>query len=263
MWLPIFLGPVALKIGSGVLGILCFREFNRATGLFRERTVSSLVYLAIAALTIASLIGVNNLWAGAAPLGVLLIVAGGVFSDRPSGYLQRVALGGFGFLLFGVCLGHLGLLADRLPNARVLLWLFLCITLNDVAAYLGGTLWGRRKLCPNTSPNKTVAGAWSAVLFTSGFSAVIGWAFSLPPASLPLIAMAGALCSVCGTLGDLVISSVKRDLGIKDMSSALPGHGGILDRFDSLLLAIPCLYYFISWTIHSHPTAEQALAFTL
>lgn len=259
---PILLGPFALKIGAGVLGILCFREYNRATGLFRERIVSSLVYLCIVALTIASLAGLDGLWVGAGPLGSLLIVAGGVFSDRPAGYLQRVALGVLGFLLFGVCLGHLGLLAERLPNGRVLLWLLLCVTLNDVAAYLGGKLWGRRKLCPHTSPNKTRAGAWSAIIFTSVLSAAVGLSLSLPLASIPLLLFAGALCSTCGTIGDLIISSVKRDLGIKDMSAALPGHGGILDRFDSLLLAVPCLYYFISWTINYYPTAERALALT-
>ncbi|MGI9242378.1 MAG: phosphatidate cytidylyltransferase, partial [Verrucomicrobiales bacterium] len=110
-------------------------------------------------------------------------------------------------------------------------------------------------LCPNISPGKTVAGALGAVIFTSVFGAVVGQMMRLPIDSTLMLMIAAALCSVSGTMGDLIISSVKRDVGIKDMSAALPGHGGILDRFDSLLLAAPCLYYFILWT-HKFDTIQ-------
>lgn len=243
--LPFVLGPIAIKIGSGLLGVLCFREFSRATGLFRERAVTLVTHAAIILLTLASLFGSESLWMAATPLLALSIVVAGILKDQPDGYLQRVSLGLLGFLLFGVCFAHLGLLADRLPNGRVFLWLLLCVALNDVGAYLCGRLWGRRKLCPVTSPNKTVAGAVGAVILTSGISAVAGTALALPFASLPMLLLAGALCSVAGTVGDLIISSIKRDLHIKDMSAALPGHGGILDRFDSLVPAAPCLFYFL------------------
>ena len=246
--LPVLLGALALKLAAGVLGLCCAREFSRATGLFRERGVSILVYSAIGILTIANLSGIDGVFEGAIPLLGLLIVAGAVCNDRPAGYLQRVSLGALAFLLFGVCISHLGLLADQPGSQRIVLWLLLCVALNDVAAYLCGNLWGRRKLCPNISPAKSVVGAWGAVAFTSVFGAVVGWMMRLPIESIPLLLIAGALCSVCGTSGDLVVSSIKRDIGIKDMSAALPGHGGILDRFDSLLLAAPCLYYFILWT---------------
>jgi phosphatidate cytidylyltransferase len=255
---PILLGSVALKIAAGALGLFCFNEFSRATGLFRERVVTGLVQCSIVGLTLASLSGVDGLWATAVPLLALGIVAGGLCGDRPSGYLQRVALGTLSFLLFGVCLSHLGFLSDQGNAKRVVLWLLLCISLNDVAAYLCGTLWGERKLCPNISPNKSVSGALGAVIFTSIFAALVGWLMALSIGPVPVLLAAGALCSICGTLGDLVISSVKRDVGIKDMSAALPGHGGILDRFDSLLLAAPCLYYFILWT-HKFDLSPEAL----
>jgi len=248
LMLPVILGPVALKVAAGILGLCCAREFSRATGLFRERGVSALVYVAIGLLTIASISGIDTLFEGAVPLLGLLIVAGAVCNDRPGGYLQRVSLGALAFLLFGVGIGYLGQLADQAGSGRIVLWLLLCIALNDVAAYLCGNLWGHRKLCPNISPGKTVAGALGAVVFTCVFGAVVGQMMRLPIDSTLMLAIAAALCSVCGTIGDLIISSVKRDVGIKDMSAALPGHGGILDRFDSLLLAAPFLYYFILWT---------------
>ena len=91
------------------------------------------------------------------------------------------------------------------------------------------------------------------------FGAAVGWMMRLPIDSIPVLLIAGALCSVCGTSGDLVVSSIKRDVGIKDMSAALPGHGGILDRFDSLLLAAPCLYYFILWTHKFNSIQEMPL----
>lgn len=261
--IPIALGSVALKIGAGALGLLCFREFSRATGLFRERVVTVLVQGSIVGLTLASLSGVGSLWAAAVPLLALMIVVGLLFEDRPSGYVQRVALGVLAFLLFGVCLGHLGFLAEQQESRRIILWLVLCISLNDVAAYLCGNLWGKRKLCPNISPNKTVAGAVGGVVFTSVLAVVVGRMMDLPLTSIPVLLVAGALCSVCGTLGDLVISSIKRDVGIKDMSAALPGHGGILDRFDSLLLAAPCLYYFILWTHNYQLISEASLVLGL
>ncbi|WP_193211872.1 phosphatidate cytidylyltransferase [Luteolibacter marinus] len=243
--LPFVLGPLAIKAGSGILGLLCFREFSRATGLFRERAISITSSLSIILLTLVSLSGWPQLWMAAPPLLSLAIVIAGVFQDRPEGYLQRVSLGVLGFFLFGICFAHLGLLADRLPDGRIFLWLLLCVALNDVAAYLTGRLWGRRKLCPNTSPNKTVAGAVGGVLCTSLLSVAAGKALALPIPSIPLLLLAGAICSAAGTIGDLVISSVKRDLHIKDMSAALPGHGGILDRFDSLVPAAPCTFYFL------------------
>jgi phosphatidate cytidylyltransferase len=191
---PILLGPVTLKLGAGVLGLICFREFSRATGLFRERVVTILVQLSIVALTCVSLSGVDDLWTTAVPVLALVIVAGALFDDRPAGYVQRVALGVLSFLLFGVCLGHLGLLADQLETRRIILWLLLCISLNDVVAYLCGNLWGKRKLCPNISPHKTVAGALGAVVFTSLFATVVGHMMELPFGSTSVLLAAGALC---------------------------------------------------------------------
>jgi phosphatidate cytidylyltransferase len=131
----------------------------------------------------------------------------------------------------------------------MLLWLLLCIELNDVFAYLTGKFFGRRKLLPHTSPNKTVAGAVGAVMLTALLAVLIGrYVFrDTTLERLPHLVVLGLLISILGQCGDLVVSSIKRDLGIKDMSAIIPGHGGLLDRFDSLLIVAPCVFHYINY----------------
>ena len=114
---------------------------------------------------------------------------------------------------------------------------------------LAGKTFGKRKLIPNTSPNKTWGGAIGAVILTTTLAAVVGhFVFCGTSLDQPrhLLAM-GLLISVLGQCGDLVISSIKRDLAIKDMAATIPGHGGLLDRFDSLLLVAPVLFHYINY----------------
>ena len=101
-----------------------------------------------------------------APLTVILIAAIAVASDRPEGYIQRTALGVFAFLFFGVCLGHFGYLANDSGYRPIVLLALVTVELNDVFAYTCGRLFGRRKLAPHTSPNKTWGGAIGAMILT-------------------------------------------------------------------------------------------------
>ena len=246
---PVLLGGAWVMLAVLVLSICCYREFARATGLFRRPLVSLSVVLGIVAITFA----VADHWYGffsALPaLGVIVIAAVAVLSDRPDGYIQRVALGVLAYLLFGVCLGHLSYLAND-PNYRaMILLLLLSVELNDVFAYLAGKSFGRRRLAPNTSPNKTVGGALGAVVLTTllvillGRSVFSGTEMHSWGALLGL----GIVVSVAGQLGDLMLSSIKRDVGVKDMGVTLPGHGGLLDRFDSLLLAAPAFFHYVGY----------------
>ena len=108
-----------------------------------------------------------------------MIVA--LLSDEPKGYLQRVALGVLCFVLFGVCFGHLGYLANDANYRPMMLMILLCVELNDVFAFTVGKVWGRRKLAPNTSPNKTAEGAFGALVLTTLLFAFLGhWVFRGP-----------------------------------------------------------------------------------
>ena len=246
---PLFFGAFWTILALLFLSIFCYREFARITGLFRNYLVSIAVVIGIVTVFFAVLDHWYNFFTATSSLGVVLIVTLGVLSDRPSGYLQRVALAVLAFLMFGVSLGHVAYIAND-PNFRSLILLFLiAVELNDVFAYLAGNLFGKRKLVPETSPNKTIEGSLGAVIGTTLLMYFIGpFVFQGTAMDSPgkLVAL-GVLVSVTGQLGDLVISSVKRDLGIKDTGNILPGHGGILDRFDSVLLAGPAYFHFIGY----------------
>jgi phosphatidate cytidylyltransferase len=152
-------------------------------------------------------------------------------------------------VLFGVCLGHLGYFANFPYGQPLLLAILLCVEMNDIFAYCTGKLFGRRKLAPQTSPNKTLGGALGALVLTSAlFAFLLHCIFRGTPIDTPLhLATLGVLLSLTGQWGDLVMSSIKRDLGIKDMAALIPGHGGLLDRFDSLLFVGPALFHYLNY----------------
>src|SRR5687767_14854801 len=122
--------------------------------------------------------------------------------------------------------------------------------ISDTAAFFGGRAFGRRKLMPSVSPGKTVAGAVAGVLGTVVAGAVYahfvfrGWLGV--PVSAPAGALAGLIVSPVAQVGDLVESLLKREAGVKDSGGLLPGHGGVLDRFDSLFFTIPVTYWLLS-----------------
>jgi phosphatidate cytidylyltransferase len=132
------------------------------------------------------------------------------------------------------------------PNAGgpgLVLFLVFLTQFNDVAQYLWGKTLGRHKIIPKVSPNKTWEGFLGGVATTTLLSALLsGW---LTPMSWTVAIAAGLLISIAGFIGDVTISALKRDIGLKDSGSMLPGHGGILDRIDSLTYTAPLFFHFI------------------
>jgi phosphatidate cytidylyltransferase len=254
LFIPMMFGPVLLGAGwviasVALLSIVCYREFARATGLFRETLISVPVVLGILAITASTADHWYGLFVALTPLTIAFMTAVAIIPDRPKGYIQRVGLGIFAFMLFGVCYGHLAYFANDAHFRPMLLWLVSAVELNDIFAYITGKSFGRRKLAPQTSPNKTLGGAIGALILTTVFAAMLGhYAFRGMPIDTPVhLVLLGMLISIAGQLGDLTLSSVKRDLGIKDWSNAFPGHGGLLDRFNSLLFAAPAAFHYIGY----------------
>ena len=251
---PLMIGPILLgaawTIGAiAVMSLVCYREFARGTGMFRQPAVSSLVVLGILGVTFAVADHWYGLFVAIPPLFIAILAAVALAPDQPKGYIQRVALAVLAFLLFGVCFGHLAYFANDANFRSILLWLILCVELNDVFAYVVGKAAGRTKLAPNTSPNKTVAGAVGALVLTTTVAGVLGvLVFVGTGIDTPVRLMAlGLIVSVAGQLGDLTLSSIKRDLGIKDWAATFPGHGGLLDRFNSLLFAAPAVFHYVGY----------------
>ena len=124
----------------------------------------------------------------------------------------------------------------------LLLYLVLLTQLNDVFQFLAGKTFGRHRITPVISPKKTWEGFLGGVLLTTPLAVALRF---LTPLSVPLAVGAGLLISVFGFVGDVVVSAVKRDVGVKDSSDAIPGHGGVLDRIDSLCYAAPLFFHYV------------------
>jgi len=121
----------------------------------------------------------------------------------------------------------------------ILLALFMCTWSCDVFAYLIGTKWGKRSLCENVSPRKSWEGFWGGLAGSLLGGAVVAYSLSLPPSMFILI---GLICGIAGQFGDLGESILKREVGFKDSGDIIPGHGGMLDRFDSILISATLIY---------------------
>lgn len=170
------------------------------------------------------------------------------FYNRIDNAFRLLSLGGFATLYIGLCSAHL-VLVHALPEGNYWLIILTAITAgSDTGAYYAGRTFGRKKLCPNISPAKTVAGAVGGVC-AGVFTAMIVKMLLPVSASALSIIITAPLLVVIGIFGDLVESVMKRAMAVKDSGTLLGGHGGLLDRVDSLLLTAPVLYYLLYFRV--------------
>lgn len=175
---------------------------------------------------------------GASYFTIRMVLAVHDSSEKP---VQNYLTSALSFLYIVLPLSALAFLAYC--DARFVLLTFIMIWLNDTGAYLTGRQFGRHKLCERLSPKKTWEGFWGGFTFSVIAGAVA--AMFVFPVNPLLLAAYGALVSVLSTYGDLFESLLKRTAGVKDSGNLIPGHGGILDRIDSVLaVAIPALIFF-------------------
>ena len=164
-----------------------------------------------------------------------------ILRDRAKGQLQLIALSVVGFMYVGWMFLHLAYLANAKNAYGYLLFLLFAVPLNDIAAFTFGRTFGKRQLRENISPNKTWAGAISAL----AVSMLLPWLvrFSFPEFGTLQLILTRLIVGIGGQLGDLTISVIKRDIGIKDMGALIEGHGGVLDRVDSLIYVAPLFFH--------------------
>jgi phosphatidate cytidylyltransferase len=172
-----------------------------------------------------------------------------VLIGETEGFLNAIGTLHWGLMLTVFTLSHLCYLLN-LPTTggaaaagvSLLVYLVLLTEINDIAQYIAGKLWGRYPVTPKVSPGKTVEGLLGGMVVTTGVAiALAPW---LTPFNLLHATCLGLLLSLTGFIGDVTISALKRDLGIKDSGTLLPGHGGILDRIDSLTYTAPLFFHF-------------------
>ncbi|EMN0195788.1 phosphatidate cytidylyltransferase [Citrobacter freundii] len=178
-------------------------------------------------------------------LPVRMVIAGDT-----QGFLRFVSQHHWSLMTTVFAFSHVAfllVLPDDGKQTGALLVLFLVglTEFNDIAQYLWGKSIGRIKVMPKVSPNKTLAGLVGGVVTTTLMAAVLGPIMT--PLNLPLSLLAGFIIGLSGFCGDVVMSAIKRDIGVKDSGTLLPGHGGILDRLDSLIFTAPVFFHFIRY----------------
>jgi phosphatidate cytidylyltransferase len=266
----VYFGPLAALLLFALLALLGMHEFLEITAESRRDPVAQfLLYLAVA----LQYLWIYLQWTGLAIvfIPILLFLAipiRTVLTGNITGYLQHVAGLFWGVMLIGYCLSH-ALLIFTLPLASrdeaaaigLLVYLVLLTECNDIAQALWGRQFGHHHVTPTVSPHKT----WEGLLFGATTTVVIALTLGLvvrPPIALPALLLgdstygslfvwsllAGLLIAMAGFLGDLNMSGLKRDLGIKDSGFLLPGQGGVLDRIDSLSFTAPLFYYYVLLT---------------
>ncbi len=235
--------PVAKTVGmaAGAVTLLSSAVFWRSVTdlyLFDWHFIVGVSFVLVSALLLAFLVSVAPLCSGVSPsaaLGGAAVTLFGILSVALPAtalcFLRTATPGREGSVSFG---------------PRSVLFLLLLVWGCDSAAYYGGRRFGKRKLAPLVSPNKTIEGAVFGLIGATLIGAVAGSWWLLPEFGPVRGAAAGALASSAGQIGDLVESLWKRGAGVKDSGVFLPGHGGFYDRIDSLLYAGPVLAAFVA-----------------
>lgn len=172
-----------------------------------------------------------------------------VLIGENEGFLENTSRVHWGLMMFVFGLSHLAYMITLAPvngndvgGTALVLYLVLLTELNDILQYLWGKSIGKHKIVPKVSPNKTVEGFLGAFVSISALAVVFSF---LTPFTWIEALIAGMLISGAGFIGDVVISMVKRDIGVKDSGNMLPGHGGILDRVDSLIYTAPLFFHYV------------------
>ena len=154
-----------------------------------------------------------------------------------------IAITFFSLFYIAVSIDFIVLTINRLNNGYLYVWaIFIVAFFTDTFAYFAGYLFGKHKLIPKVSPKKTIEGSIGGILGSTVGCMVFAYLFNL---DMPVMIIIGSVGSVIAQFGDLFASSIKRYVGIKDYGTLIPGHGGVLDRFDSVILVAPFVYYSI------------------
>jgi phosphatidate cytidylyltransferase len=251
--LTLLIGRVGSLVLFGLLSLLALREYitlvptrrgDHRTLLWSFFIITPLQYY---------LVGIK--WYGF--FAIMIPVFAFVFvptriamSGDTEHFLERAAKIQFGLMICAFCLSHApALLILDIPgfagrNAQLLLYLVLVDQMSDVLQYVWGKLAGKHKIAPSVSPNKTWEGFLGGVATATLLGAALWWATPFAPLQAAGMSL---VITLLGFAGGLVMSAIKRDAGVKDFGAVIEGHGGILDRIDSLCFAAPIFFHLVRY----------------
>ncbi len=238
-----------------LISFIAFKEFLTLSPVRRtDRAVLFLCYLSIPIQYYFVWIGWYGMFTIFIPVYVFVIIFGAlVFTGSTKEFLRVGATLHWAVMMTVFSISHIPYLFALQPlnsdtffePALIAIYLVFLTQLNDVAQYVWGKSLGRTKIVPKVSPNKTLEGFLGGA-FTTTIASLLIYPL-LTPLSFFHAIFSGFLIACFGFVGDIVLSAVKRDLGVKDTGTLLPGHGGILDRLDSVIFTAPLFFHFLRY----------------
>lgn len=238
----LYLGGYPLMIAAFLIGIVGLYEFYK--GFHAVGSKPNIIIGALAAFGLYAIymMHLDDRWW---MLWLVLVVMGGFISclyrfEERTLYDAMATVTGVIYVVF---FSFHVVLIDSTPHSILIWTVVLSAFGSDIFAYFTGKAIGKKKLCPNLSPKKTIEGSIGGVFGAVVLCGLFAYFFARPYFVDALII--GFFASIISQFGDLVASSFKRKMGIKDYGNLIPGHGGILDRFDSVLFTAPFVYYYI------------------
>lgn len=223
------------------LALLGLNEYFQLTKQFHPLSIAG--FLAVAAMVSMAWFQTPLGVLGAIALGMLLIAAFGLAAGAKRGVTVRMGITALGILYLGLGFAHLLMLRELTAGREIVLTVIFGTWAGDTMAYFTGKYLGRTPMAPSLSPKKTWEGFAGGAIGTVALVVLFGL---YTPLSVVDSLLLGGVIAVLGPAGDLFESLIKRDMQIKDSGRGLPGHGGVLDRFDALLWTSVASYYLLT-----------------
>ncbi len=247
--LTLVVGPIGSLVLFGLLSFLALREY--VTLVATRRADHQTLFWTFFLFTPLQYFLLGIQWTGfmiVIPVyGFLFVPAAMALAGDTTSFLERAAKIQWGLMICVYCLSYApALLTLNIhgygPDAKLLLYLLIVDQLSDVLQYVWGKLAGRHKIAPNISPNKTWEGFLGGILSATAIGTALWWMTPFTPLAAAAISL---LITLLGFAGGLVMSAIKRDRGVKDFGTIIQGHGGILDRMDSVIFAAPVFFHVV------------------
>ncbi|SCI78526.1 Phosphatidate cytidylyltransferase [uncultured Clostridium sp.] len=234
-------GGLPLYIAEAIIGIIGLDEFYKAFKNKSIQPISILGYLFAIYLSIKNIFKLQTEYTYIFVFILFLIGIVYILSNKKN--IIDFSITFIGIFYIPIFLDYIVLTINNFRLGGIYVWLIFIISfMTDTFAYFSGYLFGKHKLIPSISPKKTIEGSIGGILGSTICCVIFGYIFKLDITHMILV---GSIGSIVAQFGDLFASAIKRYVGIKDYGKLIPGHGGILDRFDSVILVAPFVYYAI------------------